>query len=75
VIRISISKIMKIRPRMKNWSEKGGRLIKTFSIPHSNGIALAIFLFVSSFRRIGKIKNKAPIIRVHLRVKICVIMN
>jgi len=75
VIRISISKMIKIKPKIKNCSEKGGRLIKMFSIPHSNGNALDIFLFLSSFSKIGKLKNKIPIIKVHLRVKICVIIS
>jgi len=75
VIRISISKTIKIRPKIKNCREKGGRLIKTFSIPHSKGKALDKFLLFFSFRRIGKTKNKTLMIKVHLKVKICVIIN
>jgi len=66
---------MKIKPRIKNWSEKGGRLIKIFSIPHSKGRALDKFLLFLSFVKIGKIKNKILMTKVHPRVKICVIIN
>lgn len=40
VIKISMSKIIKISPKIKNCNENGGRLVKTFSIPHSNGRVL-----------------------------------
>jgi hypothetical protein len=70
-----MSKTMKIRPKMKNWRENGGRLIKIFSIPHSKGIALDKFLLFFSFKRTGSSRNKILIIRVHPRVKICVIIN
>jgi len=49
--------------------------MKMFSIPHSNGSALDIFLFLSSFNKIGKLTNRIPITKVHLRVKICVIID
>ena len=75
VIKISISKMMKIKPKMKNWRENGGRLIKMFSIPHSKGIALGRFLLFFSFKRIGSSKNKILIISVHPKVKICVTIN
>jgi len=75
VIKISISKTIKIKPKIKNCREKGGRLIKIFSIPHSKGRALDKFLLFLSFDRIGKIRNRILIIKVHLKVKICVIIN
>lgn len=75
VIRISISKIIKINPRIKNWRENGGRLVKMFSIPHSNGKALVKFFLGSSLRMIGRIKNKMLMTSVHLNVMICVIIS
>jgi len=49
VIRISMSKTIKMRPRIKNCKEKGGRLMKMFSIPHSKGKALGKFLLFFFF--------------------------
>jgi len=74
VIRISMSKTIKIRPRIKNCREKGGRLMKMFSIPHSKGKALGKFLLFFFFRRMGRARNRTLIINVHLKVKICVII-
>ena len=74
VIKISISKIIKINPKMKNCKEKGGRLVKMFSIPHSNGKFLVKFLLFSSFKRIGNKRKRAPITVVRTKVIICVII-
>lgn len=75
VIKISISKIIKISPKIKNCNEKGGRLVKIFSIPHSNGRVLGKFLLFFSFKIMGSMMNTIPMIKVHLRVRSWVIMG
>lgn len=60
---------------MKNCKEKGGRLVKMFSIPHSNGNLLDKFLLLFSFSKTGKPKNTIPMISVQERVKIWLIIR